>query len=72
MKLLDEKNIIVTGGSRGIGKGIVDKFSEQGANIAFTCIKMSQESLNLVKDLEKSGVIVKAYESDASDFDSAL
>ena len=72
MKILSEKNIIITGGSRGIGKGIVEKFAEQGANIAFTCMKMSDESFELVKNLEQFGVKIKAYESDASDFDSAI
>ena len=72
MKILSEKNIIITGGSRGIGKGIVEKFAEQGANIAFTCLKMSDESFELVKNIEQFGVKIKAYESDASDFDSAI
>ena len=72
MKILLKKNIIVTGGSRGIGKGIVEKFAEQGANIAFTCMKMSDESFELVKNIEQFGVKIKAYESDASDFDSAI
>ena len=72
MKILSEKNIIITGGSRGIGKGIVEKFAEQGANIAFTCTKMSDESFELVKSIEQFGVKIKAYESDASDFDSAI
>ena len=36
MRLLEGKNIIVTGASRGIGNGIANKLAEQGANIAFT------------------------------------
>ena len=72
MNLLKGKNVIITGGSRGIGKGIAEKFAEQGANIAFTCIKMSDESLELAKNLEKIGVKAKAYESDAADFDAAI
>ena len=72
MNLLKGKNVIITGGSRGIGKGIAEKFAEQGANIAFTCIKMSDESLELAKNLEKIGVEAKAYESDAADFDAAI
>ena len=72
MKILSEKNIIITGGGRGIGKGIVEKFAEQGANIAFTSLKMSDESFELVKNIEQFGVKIKAYESDASDFDSAI
>ena len=53
-------------------KGIAEKFAEQGANIAFTCIKMSDSSLELAKNLEKIGVKAKAYESDAADFDAAI
>ena len=71
MNLLKGKNVIITGGSRGIGRGIAEKFAEQGANIAFTCIKMSESSLELAKNLEKIGVKAKAYESDAADFDAA-
>ena len=71
MNLLKGKNVIITGGSRGIGRGIAEKFAEQGANIAFTCIKMSDSSLELAKNLEKIGVKAKAYESDAADFDAA-
>ena len=71
MNLLKGKNVIITGGSRGIGRGIAEKFAEQGANIAFTCIKMSDSSIELAKNLEKIGVKAKAYESDAADFDAA-
>ena len=72
MNLLKGKNVIITGGSRGIGRGIAEKFAEQGANIAFTCIKMSDSSLELTKNLEKIGVKAKAYESNAADFDAAI
>ena len=72
MNLLKGKNVIITGGSRGIGRGIAEKFAEQGANIAFTCIKMSDSSLELAKNLEKIGLKAKAYESDAADFDAAI
>ena len=72
MNLLKGKNVIITGGSRGIGRGIAEKFAEQGANIAFTCIKMSDASLELAKNLQKIGVKAKAYESNAADFDAAI
>jgi len=72
MNLLENKNVIITGGSRGIGKAIAEKFAQHGANIAFTCIKMSEDSLALAKNLENLGVKAKVYESDASDFESAL
>ena len=72
MNLLKGKNIIITGGSRGIGRGIVEKFAQNGANIAFTCSKLSDSSSELCENLEKLGVNVKAYASDASDYESAL
>ena len=72
MNLLENKNVIITGGSRGIGKAIAEKFAQNGANIAFTCFKMSEDSLALAKNLENLGIKAKAYESDASDFESAL
>ena len=72
MNLLENKNVIITGGSRGIGKAIAEKFAQNGANLAITCIKMSDEALDFVKNLESLGVKAKAYESDASDFESAI
>ena len=71
MNLLKGKNVIITGGSRGIGKGIAEKFAQNGANIAFTCIEMSDESIELSKNLEKLGVKAKAYVSNAADFEAA-
>ena len=72
MNLLKGKNVIITGGSRGIGRGIAEKFAQNGANIAFTCSKLSDSSIELCENLEKLGVKVKAYASDASDYESAL
>ena len=71
MNLLKGKNVIITGGSRGIGKGIAEKFAQNGANIAFTSIEMSDESIELSKNLENLGVKAKAYVSDAADFEAA-
>ena len=36
MKLLEGKTAIVTGGTRGIGRGIVRMLAEHGANVVFT------------------------------------
>ena len=71
MKLLDGKNVIITGASRGIGKGIAEKFAQQGANIAFTCRKTNADTSKLAKSLSSYGVKAVAYSSDASDFDSS-
>ena len=47
MKLLDGKTAIITGASRGIGKGITLKFAEQGANIAFTYLSSEEKAKTL-------------------------
>ena len=72
MNLLKNKSVIITGGSRGIGKAIAEKFAQNGANLAITCIKISDEALELVKNIESLGVKAKVYESDASDFESSI
>lgn len=71
MKLLEGKVALITGASRGIGKGIAQKFAEHGANIAFTYLSSDEKAKALEKELEASGVKVKAYKSDAADHKSA-
>ena len=69
MKLLENKNILITGGSRGIGKGIVYKLVKNGANVAFTYSSSSAASKEIVNDLASDKNNVKAYKSDASVFE---
>ncbi len=71
MKLLEGKTAIVTGGSRGIGKGIVETFAKQGANVAFTYSSSATAADEIVASLADTGVIVKAYQSNAASFDDA-
>lgn len=71
MKLLEGKTAIVTGGSRGIGKGIVETFVKQGANVAFTYSSSATAADEIEASLADSGVIVKAYRSNAASFDDA-
>ena len=59
MKLLEGKNAIITGGSRGIGKGIAEVFAKHGANVAFTYNSSSQSAEELAKELETLGVKAK-------------
>ena len=71
MNLLEGKTVIITGASRGIGKGIAQLFAQHGANIAFTYRSSKEEAKTLEKALSANGCKVKGYKSDASDFESA-
>ncbi len=68
MKLLEGKVALITGASRGIGRGIALKFAEQGANIAFTYLSSVEKGEALAKELEAYGVKAIGYRSDAADF----
>jgi len=65
MGLLEGKVALITGASRGIGKAIALKFAAEGADIAFTDIKINEDT---VAELEATGVKVRAYASNAADF----
>lgn len=65
MGLLEGKVALITGASRGIGKAIALKFAAEGADIAFTDIKVNEDT---VKELSDLGVKVKEYASNAADF----
>jgi 3-oxoacyl-[acyl-carrier protein] reductase len=67
-RLLEDKVVLVTGGSRGIGKGIVKTLAEHGAHIAFTYVSSEQAALELEKEINSIGVKCKSYKSDAGDF----
>ena len=66
MKLLEGKTAIITGATRGIGKGIALKLAEHGANVAFTYVSSEEKALAIEKELIALGVKAKAYKSDAS------
>jgi 3-oxoacyl-[acyl-carrier protein] reductase len=71
MKMLDNKVALITGGSRGIGEGIVLKFAEHGAHIAFTYVSSDDKANALVEKIKAMGVNCKCYKSNAGDFASS-
>jgi 3-oxoacyl-[acyl-carrier protein] reductase len=71
MKLLENKTALITGASRGIGRGIAQTFVEQGCAVAFTYSSNSEAAETLVQELSTAGVQVKAYQSNAADFEAA-
>lgn len=71
MKLLENKTALITGASRGIGKGIAIEFAKQGANVAFTFNASVEAAKDLEKELESFGVKARGYQSNAAKFDAA-
>ena len=65
-------NVIITGASRGIGKGIALAFAENGANIAFTYSSSFGAASNLEKQLNSYGIKAKSYKSDASSYNESI
>ncbi len=51
MNLLPQKNVLVTGGSRGIGSAIVRTAMQEGANVAFTYLNSVEEAEALAAEL---------------------
>ncbi len=70
-KLLSGKVALVTGASKGIGRGIAIKLAQHGANVAFTFLSSVEKGQSLEKELEAFGIKAKGYRSDASDFKAA-
>ena len=70
-KLVENKTAIITGASRGIGKGIALAFAEHGCNVAFTYSTSVNDAQSFVKELEDLGVKAKSYQSNAADFNLA-
>ena len=71
MNLLIGKTAIITGASRGIGRGIAKTFIQQGCNVAFTYNSNRLEAESLIAEFSTAGVKVKGYQSNAASFDQA-
>ncbi len=68
---LENKTVLITGASRGIGRSIAEEFAKNGANVAFTYLSSVEKGLALEKELGAYGTKVKGYRSDASQFAEA-
>ncbi|OIQ22463.1 MAG: 3-oxoacyl-[acyl-carrier-protein] reductase [Flavobacterium sp. MedPE-SWcel] len=71
MKLLEGKTAIITGASRGIGRGVAQVFAKQGANVAFTYSSSAEAAKTLEDELNAMGIKAKGYKSNAADFNEA-
>ena len=68
---LTGKTAIITGASRGIGKGIALKFASLGANVVFMHFNDGEKAEETVKELEALGVRAKAYDCNVADFEAS-
>ena len=64
---LEEKNALVTGGSRGIGAAIAKRLGRDGANVAITYSKGADAAASVVKQIEREGGKAIAIQADAAD-----
>jgi 3-oxoacyl-[acyl-carrier protein] reductase len=71
MALLENKIVLITGASRGIGKAIAVAMAKAGAQIAFTYLSSVEKGEALEAELQAFGVKAKGFRSDASDFAAA-
>lgn len=68
MPLLEGKVAIVTGGSRGIGRAIVDALAAEGASVAFTYLSSREKAEAIAAEWQAKGSNVIACYSDASSY----
>ena len=71
MKLLENKTVVITGASRGIGRGIAVVLAKHGANIAFTYSKSVDAAISLSDEIAKLSVKCKGYQSNAESFEDS-
>lgn len=69
MSDLKNKTALVTGGSRGIGAGIVKTLAAKGANVIFTYINSAEKAQALVEEVESNGVRAMAVKADTGNFE---
>ena len=69
MKILKGKTAIITGATRGIGRGIAKTFAEHGANVLFTFSSSFDLAKEIENELSNKEIVVKGFKSDASNFE---
>ncbi len=68
---MEGKVALITGATRGIGKGVVIKLAEHGANVAFTFVSSPEKAKAVEEELAAHGIKAKGYQSNAADYDAA-
>jgi 3-oxoacyl-[acyl-carrier protein] reductase len=71
VKLLSGKTALITGASRGIGRGVAATFAAHGCAVAFTYSSNKEAADQLEKELAPYGIQIKGYQSNAAHFEAA-
>ena len=59
--ILKDKTVIITGGTRGLGKELCLEFAKNGCNVIFTYSRSQTESKKVKLEIEKLGVTAKFF-----------
>jgi 3-oxoacyl-[acyl-carrier protein] reductase len=68
--MLKNKTVIVSGGSRGIGRAIALELAREGAHISFNYLKSTDDAVNLEREIKDLGVDARGFQADVSDYQS--
>jgi len=62
---LENKTCLITGGTRGIGRAIVETLAQHGADVAFTYTSSADTAERIQQELESDGTNVLTFQADA-------
>lgn len=71
MDTFKNQTVLVTGGSRGIGKAIVHAFASEGANVVINYVSSEKAAKELTDDIHRQGGHALALQADVSNFTDA-
>lgn len=70
--MLTNKTAVITGGIRGIGRAIAEKFCENGADVMLIYRSNDEEAAKTAADLEKYGTRIHIFKGDVADHRTAV
>lgn len=65
----NEKNILITGGTRGIGKSLLETFAKCNANVAYLYNSSEEIAKSIDQEWSDSGIKIKGYKVDITDYE---
>lgn len=71
MGILDNKIVLVVGGTRGIGRAIVIKAAKEGAKVSFTARSKNENFLSLEEELKNLNCEYLGFAADAANYEEA-